>query len=84
MLWHQSSCKAFGRHVESFIDEDLRNEKLEALKDTYLMKMTYLDAVKGSNAGSFGLGGSSDGTDKPALWVSKTLSTMGKAACKEL
>lgn len=77
--------KAFGRNVESLIDEDLRNNKLEAIKGYVFNEDDVFDAVKGSDAVLSALGGSFDGTDKTrSLGIKNIITQMEKAGVKRI
>ncbi|MBA2761925.1 MAG: NAD(P)H-binding protein [Segetibacter sp.] len=77
--------KAFGRNVESLIDDDLRNENFEAVKGYVFDENDVFDAVKGSNAVLSALGGSFDGTDKTrSLGIKNIVSQMEKAGVKRI
>jgi putative NADH-flavin reductase len=56
--------RAFGRNVESLIDEDLRTENLQVIKGYVLDEHDVRHAIAGSNAVLSALGGAFDGTDK--------------------
>ena len=58
------TIKAFGRNVQSLIDEDNRNDKLFAIKGFVFDKQDVADAIKGTDVVISVLGGSFDGTDK--------------------
>lgn len=58
------TIKAFGRNVQSLIDEDNRNQNLIAIKGFVFDKQDVANAIKGSDAVISVLGGGFDGTDK--------------------
>lgn len=75
------NVKAFGRNVESLIDEDLRNYNLETVKGYVFNEDDVFDAVKGSDAVLSALGGSFDGIDKTrSLGIKNIITQMKKRA----
>jgi putative NADH-flavin reductase len=77
--------KAFGRNVESLIDEDLRNDNFKAIKGYVFDEDDVFDAVKGSDAVLSALGGSFDGTDKTrSLGIKNIIAQMEKAGVKRI
>lgn len=77
--------KAFGRNVESLIDEDLRNTNLESIKGYVFNEDDVFDAVQGSDAVLSALGGSFDGTDKTrSLGIKNIAAQMEKAGVKRI
>lgn len=77
--------KAFGRNVESLIDDDLRNKNLEAIKGYVFDEEDVLNAVEGSDAVLSALGGSFDGTDKTrSLGIKTIITQMEKAGVKRI
>ncbi len=74
------TVRAFGRSVLDMIDEDLRNDKLEAIKGYVFDEKEVYEAVKGSDAVLSALGGSFDGTDKTrSLGLKNIVTQMEKA-----
>jgi putative NADH-flavin reductase len=79
------NVKAFGRNVESLIDEDLRNENLVSIKGYVFNEDDVFNAVKGSDAILSALGGSFDGTDKTrSLGIKNIITQMEKAGIKRI
>ena len=77
--------KAFGRHIEDMIDEDLRNENFQAIKGYVFDEKEVLDAVTGSNVVFSALGGSVDGTDKTrSLGIKNIITQMEKAGVRRI
>ncbi len=77
--------KAFGRNVESLIDEDLRNENFKAIKGYVFDENDVFDAIKGSDAVLSTLGGSFDGTDKTrSLGIKNIIIQMEKAGVQRI
>ena len=56
--------RAFGRNVESLIDEDLRNDQLTVIKGYVFDETEVQEAIAGSDAVLSTLGGAMDGADK--------------------
>ncbi len=63
-LQNGHTVKAFGRNIESLIDEDHRNDKMQAIKGYVFDEESVSMAVAGSDAVLSVLGGTFDGTDK--------------------
>lgn len=77
--------KAFGRHIEEMIDEDLRNENFEAIKGYVFDESDVLNAVKGSDVVFSALGGAFDGMDKTrSLGIKNIIAQMEKAGVNRL
>lgn len=77
--------KAFGRHIEDMIDEDLRNENFEAIRGYVFDEQQVYDAVKGSDAVLSALGGSFDGNDKTrSLGLKNIVNQMEKAGVSRI
>ena len=78
--WH---VKAFGRNVESLIDEDMRNKNFEAIKGYVFDADDVLNAVQGCDAVFSALGGAWTAQIKPAASALKILlSRCRKQMCK--
>lgn len=80
-------CKvrAFGRNVESMIDEDLRDQNFQAIKGSVFSESDILNAIKGSDAILTALGGAIDGVDKTrSLGMKNIVSQMTKAKIKRI
>lgn len=74
------TVKAFGRSVVDMIDEDLRNNNLEAIKGYVFDEKDVYEAVQGSDAVLSALGGSFDGTDNTrSLGLKNIVTQMEKA-----
>ncbi len=74
------NVKAFGRNVENLIDEDLRNDQLQAIKGYLFDEDEVYKAVKGSDIVISVLGGGFDGTDKTrTLGIKNIIAQMKKA-----
>lgn len=79
------TVKAFGRNVTSLIDEDLRNENLEAIKGSVFDAGEVYNAVQGSDAVISALGGTFNGADKTRSLGIKTIAQqMEKAGVKRI
>lgn len=79
------TVKAFGRNIENFIDEDLRNEKFVAIKGYVFDEKDVRKAIEGSAAVISALGGSFDGTDKTrSLGMKNILQQMQKVPVKRI
>lgn len=79
------TVKAFGRSIEEMIDEDLRNERFEAIRGYVFDEQQVYDAVKGSDVVLSALGGSFDGTDKTrSLGLKNIVTQMEKAGVKRI
>jgi uncharacterized protein len=72
------TVKAFGRNIEMYIDEDLRNDNLLAIKGYVFTESDVQKAVKGSNAVLSALGGSVDGVDRTRTLGMKNIITAMK------
>ena len=79
------NVKAFGRHIEEMIDEDLRNKNFQAIKGYVFEESDVLNAVKGSDVVFSALGGAFDGTDKTrSLGLKNIAAQMEKAGVSRL
>lgn len=79
------TIKAFGRNIESLIDNDLKSEKLQAIKGYIFDKADILKAVQGSDAVISVLGGAFDGTDRTrSLGMKNIVAAMEKAGVKRI
>lgn len=79
------TVKAFGRNIEKYIDEDLRNEKFEAIKGYVFDEKDVYKAIDGSDAVISALGGSFDGTDKTrSLGMKNILQQMQKTSVQRI
>lgn len=79
------TVKAFGRSVEEMIDEDLRNDKFEAIKGYVFDEDQVYKAVQGSDVVFSALGGSFDGNDKTrSLGIKNIVSQMEKAGVNRI
>lgn len=79
------TVKAFGRNVESLIDRDLDNDRLEAIKGYIFDEDDVLNAIKGSNAVLSVLGGAFDGKDKTrSLGIKNIIAQMQAAGVKRI
>ena len=79
------SVKAFGRNVTNLIDEDLRNENLEALKGSVFDSGDVHEAITGCDAVLSALGGSAGGVDKTrSLGMKTIIQQMEKAGLKRI
>ncbi len=77
--------KAFSRHIEDMIDEDLRNENFEAIKGYVFDEEQVYNAVNGSDVVFSALGGSFDGNDKTrSLGLKNIVAQMEKAGVKRI
>lgn len=77
--------KAFGRNIESLIDADLNNDKLEAIKGFVFDETDVLKTISGSDAVFSALGGGIDGTDKTrSLGIKNITQQMQKAGVKRI
>ena len=84
-LANNHHVKAFGRNIEKWIDEDLRNDHFEVMKGYVFDEKEVFNAVKGSDAVLSALGGSMDGTDKArSLGMKNIIKQMEKAGVKRL
>ena len=79
------TVRAFGRNVEKLIDEDLRNDKFEAIKGYVFDEAEVLNAVTGSNAVLSALGGDFKSNDKTrSLGIKNIIAQMEKAGVKRI
>jgi putative NADH-flavin reductase len=79
------TVKAFGRNVDSLIDEDLRNDKLVAVKGYVFDEDDVADVLKGSDAVISVLGGAFDGLDKTrSLGMKNIVLEMKRAGLKRI
>lgn len=79
------NVKAFGRNVEWLIDEDLRSEKLVAIRGYVLDGSDVRQALEGSDAVLSALGGGFDGTDKTrSLGMKQIVAQMQKAGIRRI
>jgi len=77
--------RAFGRNVEKFIDEDLRNENFTAFKGYVFSNSDVFDAINGCDSVLSGLGGANDGTDKTrSLGIKNIIAQMQKTGVKRI
>ena len=79
------NVKAFGRNIESLIDADFNNDKLETIKGFVFDKTDVLKAVSGSDVIFSALGGGIDGSDKTrSLGIKNITEQMLKAGVKRI
>ncbi len=80
------TIKAFGRNVESLIDEDIKSHhQLQAIKGFVFDEVEVYNAVKGSDAVISVLGGSFDGLDKTrSLGIKNIIHQMNNANVKRI
>lgn len=79
------SVRAFGRNVTALIDQDLRNENLEAIKGSVFDSYDVHKAIKGCDAVLSALGGSADGVDKTrSLGIKTIIQQMEGAGVKRI
>lgn len=79
------NVKAFGRNVESLIDEDLREENFEAVKGYVFDAGDVLKAIKGSHFVLSALGGDVGGNDKTrSIGMKNIVAQMEKANIKRI
>lgn len=79
------TVRAFGRNVESFIDEDLRDENFEAIKGYVFDAGDVFKAVKGADFVLSALGGDISGSDKTrSLGIKNIATQMQKAGVKRI
>lgn len=72
--------RAFGRNVESLIDEDLRDKNFETIKGYVFDEEDVLKALRGTNAVLSALGGAVEGTDRTrSLGMKNIVNGMTKA-----
>lgn len=77
--------RAFGRNIESMIDEDLRNKNFEAIKGYVFDEKDVSKAVKGADVVLSALGGSFDGADKTrSLGIKNIVHQMEAAGTKRI
>jgi putative NADH-flavin reductase len=77
--------RAFGRSIENMIDEDLRNDRLTAIKGYVFEEAEVYLAVKGADAVLTALNGATDGTDKTlSLGTKNIVSQMRKAGVERI
>ena len=69
------TVRAFGRNVTDLIDEDLREQKLEAIKGSVFDKEEVKEALTGADAVISVLGGGVDGVDKTRSLGIKVITT---------
>jgi putative NADH-flavin reductase len=79
------TVRAFGRNITKLIDEDLRNDHLEAIKGAVFDAGQVLNAISGAEAVLSALGGSFDGTDKArSLGMKNIIAQMQQAGVKRI
>ncbi len=79
------TVRAFGRNVTDLIDEDTRNESLEAIKGSVFDDNEVFNAIKGADAVLSALGGSFDSEDKTrSLGMRKIVTQMQKAGVHKI
>ena len=84
-LLQDFQVRAFGRNVEFFIDESLRNKNLKPIKGYVFSTSEVFDAINGSDAVLSALGGSIDTTDKTrSLGIKYIIEEMKKAGVKRI
>ena len=84
-LAQEFKVKAFGRNVEPFIDESLRNKNLIPIKGYVFDAHEVLDAVRGSDVVLSALGGSIDTNNKTrSLGIKSIIDQMRKAGVKRI
>lgn len=84
-LLQDFQVRAFGRNVESFIDESLRNKNLQPIKGYVFSATEVFDAIKGSDAVLSALGGSIDTNNKTrSLGIKYIIEEMKKAGVKRI
>lgn len=77
--------RAFGRNVENMIDEDLRNDKFEAIKGYVFDAGDVFKAIKGADFILSALGGDFSGSDKTrSLGIKNIVAQMQKANVKRI
>lgn len=77
--------RAFGRNIESMIDEDLRDDDLTVIKGSVFDDSDIAKAIKGADAVLSALGGSMDGTDKTrSLGMKKIAEQMKKIGVRRI
>jgi len=79
------SVRAFSRDISMWIDEDLRNTRLEAIQGYVFNEEQVLGAISGADAVLSVLGGSIDGTDQTrSLGIKNIVAQMKKAAVSRI
>lgn len=79
------TVRAFGRNITKLIDEDLANDKLEAIRGHLFDKDEVFDAVEGVDAVISVIGGSFDGSDKArSLGMKNIAEQMQKAGVERI
>jgi putative NADH-flavin reductase len=79
------AVRAFGRNVESMIDEDLRDDNFKAVKGYVFDAGDVFAAVKGADFVLSALGGDMYGTDKTrSLGIKNIVAQMQKAGVKRI
>ena len=79
------TVRAFGRNVENLIDEDLQNDKFEAIKGYVFDETQVFYAVNGSDAVLSALGGDFKNIDKTrSLGIKNVVAQMEKAGVKRI
>ncbi len=79
------TVRAFGRNVIDLIDEDIRNDRLEAIVGSVFDEQEVGDAIKGADAVISALGGSLAGDDKTrSLGMKKIVAQMQKFGVRKL
>lgn len=79
------TVRAFTRNVESLIDEDQRNDNLEAIKGYVFSEPDVFKAVKGAGAVLSALGGGIQGEDKTrSLGIKNIIAQMNKAGVSRI
>jgi uncharacterized protein len=77
--------RAFGRNIESMIDEDLRSENFEAIKGYVFDEGDVQKAVKGADAVLSALGGATEGTNRTrSLGMKNIVTAMEKTGVKRI
>jgi putative NADH-flavin reductase len=84
-LAQEFKVRAFGRNIEPFIDEGLRNKNLVPIKGHVFDAHEVLDAVKGSDVVLSALGGSIDTNNKTrSLGIKNIIEEMQKTGVKRI
>ena len=79
------TVRAFGRNVDKLIDEDLRNDKFEAIKGYVFDEAEVLNAVAGCDVVLSALGGDFRSNDKTrSLGIKNIIAQMEKARVKRI
>ncbi|HRI19455.1 MAG TPA: NAD(P)H-binding protein [Panacibacter sp.] len=77
--------RAFGRNIENLLDEDLHNNKFEAIKGYVFDEHEVFNAVEGCGAVLSALGGDFKNIDKTrSLGIKNIVAQMEKAAVKRI